>query len=51
MAGPTAAGPVVQAEGGCGLLDRLIAGDYRRAELVTLTLDGRMASLENARKL
>lgn len=32
-------------EGGCGLLDRLIADDCRRAELVTLTLDKRMASL------
>ena len=30
---------------GAGLLDRLIADDYRRAELVTLTLDRRMSGL------
>jgi len=36
---------------GCGLLDRLIADDYRRAEIVTLTLDKKMAALPNARRL
>jgi hypothetical protein len=36
---------------GCGLLDRLIAGDYRRAELITLTLDRRMASLPDVQAL
>lgn len=41
----------LQAEGGCGLLDRLIADDYRRAELATLTLDERMAALPGARLL
>jgi predicted nucleic acid-binding protein len=41
----------LQAEGGCGLLDRLIADDYRRAEMVTLTLDKRMAALPGARLL
>ena len=39
------------AEAGCGLLDRLIAGDYLRAGLVTLTLDRRMAALAGAQKL
>lgn len=39
------------AEGGCGLLDRLIADDYRRADLITLTLDQRMAALPGARRL
>lgn len=41
----------LEAEGGCGLLDRLIADDYRRADLVTLTLDERMAVLPGARLL
>ncbi len=39
------------ADSGCGLLDRLIAGDYLRAGLVTLTLDRRMATLGGAQKL
>ena len=30
---------------GAGLLDRLIADDFRRAQLVTLTLDRRMSGL------
>lgn len=30
---------------GAGLLERLISDDYRRAELVTLTLDRRMSAL------
>jgi predicted nucleic acid-binding protein len=36
---------------GCGLLDRLIADDYLRAELITLTLDRRMASLPEVQAL
>jgi predicted nucleic acid-binding protein len=36
---------------GAGLLDRLIADDYRRAGLVTLTLDRKMATLPDARRL
>ncbi len=36
---------------GCGLLDRLIADDYRRADLLTLTLDRTMAKLPGARLL
>lgn len=36
---------------GAGLLDRLIADDYRRAGLVTLTLDRKMAALSGARRL
>ena len=39
------------AESGAGLLDRLIADDYRRADLSTLTLDRKMASLRDARLL
>jgi predicted nucleic acid-binding protein len=38
----------LEAEGVCGLLDRLIADDYRRADLFTLTLDERMAKLPAA---
>ena len=41
----------LQAASGCGLLDRLIADDYRRAELITLTLDRKMAALPQARRL
>lgn len=36
---------------GCGLLDRLIADDYRRSGLTTLTLDRKMAALLDARRL
>ncbi len=39
------------ADTGCGLLDRLIADDYLRAGLITLTLDRRMAALAGAQKL
>ena len=39
------------ADSGCGLLDRLIADDYRRAALVTLTLDRKMAALPETRRL
>lgn len=41
----------LEARSGCGLLDRLIADEYRKAELVTLTLDRKMAALPGARKL
>ncbi|RMG88288.1 MAG: type II toxin-antitoxin system VapC family toxin [Candidatus Dadabacteria bacterium] len=37
--------------GGCGLVDRLITDDYRAADLLTLTLDRRMARLPGARRL
>lgn len=35
----------LEARGGCGLLDRLIALEYEHAELTTLTLDRWMALL------
>ena len=41
----------LQASGGPGLLDRLIADNYSRAGMETLTLDRRMASLPDARLL
>ena len=41
----------LEADAGCGLLDRLIADDYRRAELITLTLDRKMAALPQVRRL
>ena len=41
----------LEARAGCGLLDQLIADDYRRAELTTLTLDRKMGSLPQVRRL
>jgi predicted nucleic acid-binding protein len=41
----------LEADAGCGLLDRLIADDYHRAELTTLTLDRKMGALPQARRL
>jgi len=41
----------LETSAGCGLLDRLIADDYRRAGLTTLTLDRKMAALPDARRL
>jgi predicted nucleic acid-binding protein len=41
----------LEASAGCGLLDRLVADDYRRAELTTLTLDRKLAVLPDARRL
>ncbi|MGH7961106.1 MAG: PIN domain-containing protein [Candidatus Binatia bacterium] len=41
----------LEAQSGCGLLDRLIVDDYRRSDLVTLTLDRKMAALADARML
>jgi predicted nucleic acid-binding protein len=42
---------ILGSEGGCGLFDRLIADEYRRADVVTLTLDRKMAALPQARLL
>ncbi len=42
---------LLDASGGAGLLDRLIADDYARSDLDTLTLDKAMASLPRARFL
>ena len=48
-------GPAViealSASGGPGLFDRLIADDYSRAGLETLTLDRKMAALSDVRRL
>ena len=41
----------LEASGGPGLFDRLIADDYARADLHVLTLDRKMASLPDARLL
>ena len=41
----------LEAQSGCGLLDRLIADDYRRAGLNTFTLDRKMAVLRDVRRL
>lgn len=41
----------LEAHAGCGLPDRLIADDYRRAELTTLTLDRKMGALPQVRRL
>jgi len=42
---------VLEADAGCGLLDRQVADDCRPAELTTLTLDRKMAALPQARRL
>ena len=41
----------LEAAAGCGLLDRLIADDYRRAGLTTLTLDRKMGALKDVQRL
>ena len=41
----------LEASDGAGLLDRLIADDYARAGLETLTLDRKMARLADTRRL
>ena len=41
----------LRSKGQPGLFDRLIADDYSRAGLQTLTLDRRMASLPGAQRL
>lgn len=42
---------ILTAKAGCGLLDRLIADDYHRVGLTTLTLDRKMAALPDTRRL
>ena len=42
---------VLEIATGCGVLDRLIVDDYRRADLITLTLDRKMGALADARLL
>ncbi|MDE2803309.1 MAG: hypothetical protein OXK21_10565 [Chloroflexota bacterium] len=39
------------ARGGAGLMDRFILQEYARREILTLTLDRRMATLPGARPL
>lgn len=41
----------LESDAGCGLFDRLIADDYRRAGMISLTLDRRMAALPDVRHL
>lgn len=41
----------LEATGGAGLFDRLIADDYARAGMEVLTLDRRMSALPGARRL
>ena len=41
----------LSASGGPGLFDRLIADDYSKAGMETLTLDRQMASLPDARRI
>ena len=41
----------LEASGGPGLLDRLIADDYSRAGMEVLTLDRKMAALSGVRRL
>lgn len=54
LAGPlngTGVFTALETEGGCGLMDRLIADDYKRAGLDTLTLDRKMAGLTGTSRL
>lgn len=41
----------LEANTGCGLVDRLIADDYRRAGLTTLTVDRKMGTLAGTHRL
>ena len=41
----------IESRSGAGLIDRLIADDYRRARMVTLTLDRGMSALPETRLL
>ncbi len=50
MNGPEIVG-MLGHSGGCGLIDRLIANDYRVSGLVTLSNDHRMAKLSDVRLL
>ena len=43
--------PAIENRSGAGLIDRLIADDYRRAQMVTLTLDRKMSALPTAQLL
>ena len=49
--GPAVIEALSSASGGPGLFDRLIADDDSRAGLETLTLDRKMATLSNVRRL
>lgn len=54
LVAPSDGPPVLEAlaaSRGCGLLDRLIAIEYARDDLTTLTLDRKMAALPNATRL
>ena len=42
---------ILDARGGAGLMDRLIADDYARTNLEVLTLDRKMAALPRVRRL
>ena len=42
---------VLALDSGCGLMDWLIANDYQRSGLITLTLDHRMSSLPGCRRI
>ena len=41
----------IESHSGAGLIDRLIADDYRRAQMVTLTLDRKMSALPTVQLL
>ena len=41
----------IESHSGAGLIDRLIADDYRRAGMLTLTLDRKMSALPTAQLL
>ena len=47
----TAVFTAIESHSGAGLIDRLIADDYRRAQMVTLTLDRKMSALPTAQLL
>ena len=54
LVGPLNSGSVIavlEACGGAGLLDRLIANKYSRADVSVLTLDKRMTALLGVRNL
>lgn len=54
LVAPTNGTAVMEAlatKGGCGLLDRLITDDYRKAGLEVLTLDKKMSALRGATRL
>lgn len=54
LVSPINGAPVIaalEAKGGAGLLDRLIADDYTQAGLQVLTLDRKMAGLRDVKRL